>query len=938
MSSFSRKFLAFCGAAALLFIAVISGGCGGSSSSLFPVDDVIDADTTLAGVWRIDTSATNNFASADIDGTEVKLSIKDFILRFQSVDVEGSNGQLYLDVIAILSSDRVIIPVAFDESQASTEYLSSNMWSMNIYGDSYLFELDGTESNPSLTLIGGVNIFSSYKALVGVTFKKIGPASSKSYAEMDNLLNGTWQTPSNLNGMINGGFSFMSADMPMPSNDSNMPEPPERPGDMPLINGMREIDIAFTNMIFEETDTANNYSILTTQMAYGTLTASNDFTGPVNPIMNLDYKDAKITALYDNIYKIEISSRDKSVLLVNSDNKHAYLVNAAMTITENGGYNETRTALALEKKPDASESTFNIIDQIGSVWHTQNLAVGEIHDPSAGRPINIKFEELGLMFPAESADIANRSLTIIILGRYYENTPISQDRVYHDVSFDINATYVERIGYNTWYIDNGDETTEGSSRAIITVLDNYALMTAHVTVNNKEVDIIAFLSDLGDIEDVFFSGAWTCASSDAKVNIVNPGFSGEVTLLTFGAYFSSVDIDSGTANFSAFTVLSSDSFLIPVVFDNEKVTVKEGATSYDFVVNSTHGSFTVNGVNNDPNKIKIDGKFNFQDMALTVSVDAVASRIPPTSQTLDFNTIMNHSTWQSTPFDAKSGGFAVIGNSSGAMIYPGINSKTFANIVFDGNNTGGEISGFGTMGLASFDVGTRTFVDYGSMLPVALMKEPIKVDNIFGNYYKFAFESGDSELKGVFILESESAARMILLADSGNSQAITRLHTVYYLHKVTETTPIDLTAFNNTSWDVPQAGGIVALQDGNILQITNSSPDMYSVRLRDFNVQFTNANVSAKTVDFKISAYIDIPRYGERATNQYIEFPVKTVTVEKLGAYVWYGEEGANKFIVTMSAGYQNRAALAGTLNFASPNNPNFNVQSSILLDLVLKQ
>ncbi|MBQ7578556.1 MAG: hypothetical protein IJT21_09870 [Synergistaceae bacterium] len=936
MKSFNRKLLAFCSVAALLFIAVMSGGCGGSPStpSSSP-DPIIDVDSTLSGVWRIDTSA-NNYVSADINGSEVNLAIKDFVLRFQSVDIESSSGELYFDTVAIFSSDRVLIPIAFDEVKAATKNLADNVFSMEAYGNNYMFEISGTESDPVLTLLANVNLFGDHRAFVAIDFKKFSTASSKTNEQMNAIINGTWQTPIPLNGMVNGGFVFVSDDMPEPEFEDDLPEPPERPSDMPLIEGMREIDTAFANVTFENTNTAANSTVITTQIAVGTLTTSGDFTGPVNPVMNVDYSGAKITALYDNMYKIEISSDNKSYFLVDSDGTHAYFINWIIIPTSDTTFTETRTVLALEKKPDMSQSSFDLTQQIGTVWHSLNLAVGEIRDSTSTRPAEIRFNELSLLFPSESADVANKTFGTVILGEYYELEPAGTASEAKLLSLDITVKNIERIGYNSWYADDG-----GDSSFIITVLNNnYALITANLIRNGKEISIIALMSQLGDIENIFFAGAWTCWSSDADISITQGTATYNTTLLNFGVNITSVDFDSGSASLSAVVVLSSDLFLIPVVFDNIAVSVDEGAESGEFTLTSPRVSLTVTAYPGDPNKLDINGAFTQSDVGITVSIDAAASRVIPgqTSQELDFDSIMNQSTWQSIPFDNRSGGFAIIGISSYKMMYPGVNNKTFANIVFDGDKTSGTISGFGTMGLTSLDFGTGNFVDNGLTLPVTIIKESVDVSQVFGNFYRFEFISGDADIKGVFILESESTAYMIMFATNGaNADVITNLYSVFYLHKVTESTEIDLTGFDNTSWDVTQAGGLTLLPDGNILQITNASPDIYQVRLKDFTVKFTDADETAKTVGFTVTASADINTSGN-ITNHQVAIPEKTVSIEKLGAYTWYGISGNSEFLVTMSAAYQNRAALAGNLNFTSPNNADYNIIASILLDLELKQ
>lgn len=458
----------------------------------------------------------------------------------------------------------------------------------------------------------------------------------------------------------------------------------------------------------------------------------------------------------------------------------------------------------------------------------------------------------------------------------------------------------------------------------------------------------------GDMEDDFFSGAWTCSSNDARVQIStpsylgDPGFFGDATLLTFGAYFSSVDINTGTASFAAFTVLSSDLVLIPIVFDTETVSVDRSTTSGEYKVKTTYGAFTVSrDLSNLGNldKINISGSFDYQNRGFIVSVNASLNRFQ-SSQQLDFDSIMNGSTWQSTPFDSKSGGFALLINLSTStpipIFYPGINAKTFANFVFDGDSTGGMMSGFGTMSLASLDITTTppSFVDSGLMLPVTMIRESMDVTPIFGNYYRFELAREDDslkiKLKGVFILEDESTARLIMLTEAERGSISTRLYSVFYLHKITASGSIDLTRFNNTSWNVQQAGGIVSV-DRYLLQITNLSPDIRSIRINSFDVQFSNSNLLTRTFDFSATASADIPAISTAIRP--VAIGTKTVAVESLGAYMWLGTvvNGDSQFILTMSAAYPTRAAIAGDINFTVQSTTlsrDINILAEVLLDL----
>ena len=956
MRLLNRKRLAFWAAAVVLFAMVTSGGCGGSTSNNFVSNNdnpaMSGADSQLAGVWRFNTSKGYNDVSADVDGTRVNLSVLDFVLRFQSVDVEDTNGELYVDVIAILSSDRVIIPLAVESIRADTAFIqhsdeyNSDIWSVQGRGIDMSMELSA-ESDPDLTLLGGIQLFNGIETKGLLDFKKVTASANMTNAEMNSLINGTWQTPIG-KARVDGGFTFTSGDIPMPSGDMPMPE---RHADMPLIEGMHEIDSAFANYVFEETDTASGKTIITTQVVLVTTDTSGDLVGSAKPFMMHDYEDAKITPMYDKVYKIELSSLDKAVLVLGSDYTNAYLITSTVQHDENGGFIDTHAFLTLEKKPDAEESTFNIAEQIGSVWTSTGLAAGEIRD-SSGLGQAVKFDFLGLMFPAEDANLVNRSFKVRVLAEYHDAKPENVSAFSGLISLDIPITYIERIGYNSWYADTGNGITEGDNRIIITALNNYVLVTAFLQLNGKEVSIVAFMSREGDMEDIFFSGAWQCFSKDAAVHFTETSyFDSDVTLLNFGAKFSSVDIDAGTGYLSAVAVLSSDLMLIPMVFDNEKASVDIGSSAHEYIVTTQHGTFIVTASPKDnAGNMNLQGNLLFPDTGLTVSLDATLTRVTlglPVQQSLeseqlDFAQIMNGSTWQTTPFASQSGGFAIAVNSIGARMYPAIGSKTFANIVFDGNTTGGTISGFGMIGLKEFDVAARGFADKGTLIPITMIKQKVDVSNVLGNFYRFELASGDQGINGVFILESETDARMIMYAETQLAGGSMRIYSMFTLHKVTETQTIGLAAFNNTSWDVDNFGGFALLPPDYAApySLTKGEPAPYSVAVNSWDVSFTDADLAKRVVTFDVSMYVTVPAYN--VENRYFRF-IRQVEVEHVGAYTWYGkttgeDADGSEFLLTMSAAMPNRAALAGNINFEAPTIPGTYTYLSVLLDAVLRQ
>ena len=945
----------------MLFAVVAAGGCGSSPSNNFfnGNSDVTGSDEVLAGVWRLDTSAADNFVSMDVNGTQDSLAVVDFVLNFRSVDVEGSTGTVCYDTIAIFSSDRVIVPGNLEGIQAETQMLTSGTWSVtgnNLIGNNinYTMTLAGTESNPSLHIRANTRLANTdnvTNVMISLNFKKSTTHSDMTSEEMNTLINGAWQTPVS-KPRIDGGFVFVSGDSTaVPEGDASQ----ERP-DAPRVNGMREYDYVFANYVFEETDIAEKTTIITRQIVLATMNASGDFVGGVQPMMQHDYKDAKITPLFNGAYRIDITSLDRALLLVNEDHTNARMITTSVQLDDNGGFAMVNAVQTLEKMLDKDESTFNITEQAGTIWSSTGLAVGEIRDPSVpGQAMNVEFDFLGLIFPKDAADLVNGTFTAKIFAQYHDTKLESAASGSGLISRDITFTCVERIGYNTWYVDDGNDIIEGDNRVIITALEQYVLVTAWLDINGKEISIVAFLSKEGDAEDVFFNGAWQCFSKDATVHFSNSYFDGDITLLNFGAKFSSVDIDARTAKLSAVAVLSSDLMLMPMVFDNETASVDPGTNAGEYIVTTQHGAFTVTGSpDDDLDHVRLNGNITYADMGFTINIDATLNRVligipgqeTIESRQLDFGQVMNGSTWQTIPFASQSGGFAMTYNSSGAMLAPGIGSKTFANIVFEGESTGGTISGYGAMALKTVDTASMNFVDNGTVIPVTLIKQKLDVSNIFANYYRFEIASGDQDVKGVFIIESETDARMILFTTVTLPTVEMRLHTLFTLKKVTESQAIDLTAFNNTSWDVAQVGGYLLLPSeygsqgsSTPISITENPTDIYSLSVKSADVKFTEANLSARTARFTLSVYITLPILG--VTNRYFEVS-RVVEVEHVGAYTWRAkttgaDSDGSDFLVTLSAAYPDRAAIAGNVTLKSPMNPDTYLHCSLLMDLVMK-
>ena len=145
----------------------------------------------ISGVWRLDTSAADNFVSFDAEGKQSALSVLDFALYFQSVDIEDSTGEMIYSTIAVLSSDRVIVPANLDRVQTTTEMLLPGVWSVTGGNVNYTMTLAGTESDPSLHVLANMNTSANSNVVVSLNFKKSVTRSDMTSEEMNTLINGT---------------------------------------------------------------------------------------------------------------------------------------------------------------------------------------------------------------------------------------------------------------------------------------------------------------------------------------------------------------------------------------------------------------------------------------------------------------------------------------------------------------------------------------------------------------------------------------------------------------------------------------------------------------------------------------------------------------------------------------------------------------------------
>lgn len=940
MKQSKRNFLAFSVMAALLFIAVISGGCGGgSSSSLFPIGDVTNANEILTGGWTIDTSA-NNTISADVNGETVNLAFRNFALKLSSVDVESSTGSAYFESVAIISDDNILLPLTYDLTKLSTNLslTESNQWFAEGNYSLLTITLNNADSsNPTLNIRGIVKFVGDSYGVVNLTLKKFNGAA-KTESEMNALLNGNWQSKHDT---YNGGFIFTSFDM---GGTQETAAPGADYTGKLRIPGMSEIDEMYLSANVSNSSISRGKATISQMslLAFLNDEASRDWSGdgPLMPLIDVDL-DINISHVFGDIYRVDFpiddiykeafpdleTSVDKTFIIMDGNNT-AYVVNVTVLKADNE-FAEIRSVFAIEKKPDTSD--VNVTDYIGTAWDSFFAAGQTINFTTATPAINnLKIRSLNLAFPEASADVTTGRFSALLRAKYEEvtNPPAAPtEGTSPDVKV-LNAIIdfanVKQIAYNTWYATDAS----GESDFAFTLLDSpvggdpRALVFANISsglIGGNNISIAAFVSEAGDINDVFFKGAWTHRQGDkASVQFVasdRPSTPRNAELINFGAYFSSVDINAGTANFSAVSLLAFDNPLnpgnnvfTPMVYDRVPVNVNSTDTWGIYKVTTENGSnFTVQVLSPDSDgtmRANLSGVIKYESLGFNISIDAEVTKSDNEAATLDFDSVMKDSTWQTTLADsANSGGFVVMPNAQVQYPYIAANpGQTMASLSFKGDSNNATATGFGIMNTSA---GT---------IPLTLLNLPLSVQHMFNNFYRFDFTSGDQGIKGVCVLSDDKSSKLILEADHKLGTNELKMHVLLSLTKLTSSSEQDIRQWIGTSWTKEHTGGFLVSGDNSLRfsDMTEYNPELI---LDSFDVTFGQP-IGTNTIDF--SANITLHRSG---SDVILNLPFSgNVDVYDAGVNMWYGIAQANQsqFILTiikdeMGSGYH--VILSANLN-----------------------
>ena len=182
-------------------------------------------------------------------------------------------------------------------------------------------------------------------------------------------------------------------------------------------------------------------------------------------------------------------------------------------------------------------------------------------------------------------------------------------------------------------------------------------------------------------------------------------------------------------------------------------------------------------------------------------------------------------------------------------------------------------------------------------LPISMINEKFSGQHIFNNFYRFEMTSGDSEMKGVLILESDESSKLILEGTNSLGDNTIRIHTLLSLSKNNDSEST-ITNFVNTSWTSQSSGGFFVSGD-NVLRYSNNTAYNTELILDKFDVSFGDRDQNVVSFD------ADISLHSALDSSNVINLPFnEKVSIYRAGKNIWYGiaEEGhQSQFVLSIT-------------------------------------
>ena len=822
----------------VIFAALTSGGCGSSTSSLSGGNVITNPDAVFSGAWRYSSGTV----TATLNGTTHNLTVQDFAAYFTDCNVANENGTATFAAAAPLMGEHFAIPLVFDLTPVTTKRVDVDEWTANTGHAQWTITL---LSDTQARLTGKVNMNSVMTADVDVTLNKVTQTSTQ--LDIDEVLNGTWQTAMNINddgkGTATGGGCMIFS-----SGDSA---------------DILPITSTFGNMIFKDTSIADQTTTYTSSVLLATFdetgSAPNESISPVIPATTKD-EELGITRIFSNVYRLKLDDNQKGVLMLSDDKKAYFIMSSAGSFevlsTDIGM--EVHAIFTLTKKTDAD--TVSILSQVGTTW-TAATATGSlvVNGNPAG---NLEIDSLSVSFP--EADAENKTVTFSVSGKGTYINAYGQEQEM-PLDFENTTASIERVGYNTYYA----KTEAGTTFMISLFDDDTAMVSAALNQDTGAVMTITALAVKTDVDvNAVFKGAWRYASGD--VSLMQNGTHANISVLDFAAFFDAVDVarDSGSARFSAVASLSSDRFLIPLVFDGEAMTTVR-VSDTEWTCTTEHGSFTAKLTT--PGYATLSGTVNYSlsGYSLVLNLDVTLAKVASaTLPAVNIDSVLN-GTWQvqgdPSTRTGSGGGFMIMNNT----IYPGVG--TFANIIF--NDT--SLANNKTTVTASGILNTVTFTGaQGPSMPLSIFDREVEISHIFSNFYRLEL---DDNMKGVFVVQSEESAYFILEVLDDVSGA--HVHALFMLDKKTGANTVNLAGLHGTSWDAMGSGAMY-----------NAAAGTQSVSLEDISFSFTE--ISDTAVNCNVTGTISFGNYV-MPLDQVVSF-----ALQNAGYNTWRGTGNRNSQMI----------------------------------------
>ena len=392
-------------------------------------------DTDINAVWK----GAWRYASGDIsamqNGTTYPLTVQDFAGYFDEVDIDGTAGTAKFSAVASLSADRFLLPMVFDELPLNTTRTSSSEWTASTQHGTFTIKL---LSPSKAELSGTINYPVSGYTLtldLDVTVSRVASATLPP-VNIDSTLDGTWQTA----GTAGGGFMLMNNAL--------------------YFGSYTEASIAIKNTSLSEgKTTATASGCMVTRAATGA-------EGPTIP-MTFSNREAAISHIFSNFYRLEFSDGMKGVFVVQGENT-AY---AIFEVMDNTSGIHTHALFALQKKTGADTVTLSSLD--GTSWDV--TASGVMHNASGTMAVSSQNGVISI----GTGSTPTISLTGTLRAGTY-TMPVNQT----------GAVTFEDIGYNLW-----SAKTANNGEVILTMSSDtvgYVSMT-FTAENNTFVSLTGML-------------------------------------------------------------------------------------------------------------------------------------------------------------------------------------------------------------------------------------------------------------------------------------------------------------------------------------------------------------------------------------------------------------------------------------------------------------